>query len=663
LQQGGFWRRLRVRRTLLGLDRRGFLKSLSRTAVVLSLEDVLGLARPAFGLGVQQGTAAQKPSVSARQSYEAPVRPAPKGAPSPVTGTPLGVQFVDVAKQAGLNVETIFGGEHRNKYLLETTGCGAAFFDYDQDDWVDIFLVNGWRLEGFPKGHEPVCHLFKNNRDGTFTDVTLKAGLARSGWGQACCVGDYNNDGWNDLFVSYYGQNALFRNNGNGTFKDVTKEAGLLQDRLRWNSGCTFLDYDKDGHLDLFVGNYIDFDVKTAPLPEDANCTYKGIQVACGPPGLEGGKNLLYHNNGDGTFKDVSEKAGMNGTLGTYALSCAAADLDNTGWPNIYVANDSTSATYYVNQTDGTFKDQAIEAGVAYSPDGKPQAGMGVSIGDYNRDGMLDIVKTNFAGDTDSLYMNLGDGSFDDRTYQAGLGINTRLLGWGVSFIDIDNDGWLDILVANGHVYPEVDGTQVDASYAERKYLYRNLRNGQFEDVSLLGGSGITAEAKARGFAVGDFDNDGDLDAVVNCVNAVPQLLRCDSTLKRSWVKIRLVGTKSNRTGIGARIKVTAATGTTLGNREQGTGNSGVTGASGLVAKTGPTLTQIEEVRSCNGYYSASDLRIHFGLGEAKTVDLVEIKWPSGAVDSLKDLDVNRLYVVEEGGKILKTMEMVGAKK
>jgi len=658
LQQDGFWRRPRLRRNGLGWNRRGFLKSLSRTALVLSLEDVLGLARPGFGLGAQQGATAQKPSGSARQSYEAAARPAPKGAPSPVTGTPLGVQFVDVAKQAGLNVETIFGGEHRNKYLLETTGCGAAFFDYDQDDWVDIFLVNGWRLEGFPKGHEPVCHLFKNNRDGTFTDVTLKAGLARSGWGQACCVGDYNNDGWNDLFVSYYGQNALFRNNGNGTFKDVTKEAGLSQDRLRWNSGCTFVDYDKDGHLDLFVGNYIDFDVKTAPLPEDANCTYKGIVVACGPPGLEGGKNLLYHNNGDGTFSDVSAKAGMNGTLGTYALSCAAADLDNTGWPNIYVANDSTSATYYVNQTDGTFKDQAIEAGVAYSPDGKPQAGMGVSIGDYNRDGRLDIVKTNFAGDTDSLYMNLGDGSFDDRTYQAGLGINTRLLGWGVSFIDIDNDGWLDILVSNGHVYPEVDGTQVDASYAERKYLYRNLRNGQFEDVSLLGGSGITAEAKARGFAVGDFDNDGDLDAVVNCVNAVPQLLRCDSTLKRSWVKIRLVGTKSNRTGIGARIKVVAKT----VSSEQGTVDSGAT-APGLATKAPAALTQIEEVRSCNGYYSASDLRIHFGLGEAKKVDLVEIKWPSGAVDSLKDLDVNRLYVVEEGGRILRTMEMVGARK
>jgi hypothetical protein len=623
----------------LGSDRRRFLKLLSRTALVLSLEDILAIAWS----GPQ--AAAQNPTKgNERQSYEAPARPAPKGPQSPVTGTTLGVQFVDVAHEAGLNVETIFGGQHRNKYLLETTGCGAAFFDYDQDDWVDIFLINGWRLEGFPKGKEPVCHLFKNNRDGTFTDVTLKAGLARSGWGQACCVGDYNNDGWNDLFVSYYGQNALFRNNGNGTFKDVTKEAGLLQDRLRWNSGCTFLDYDKDGRLDLFVGNYIDFDMKTAPLPEDANCTYKGIQVACGPPGLEGGKNLLYHNNGDGTFKDVSEKAGMWGTLGTYALSCAAADLDETGWPNIYVANDSTSATYYVNRKDGTFKDGAIEAGVAYSPDGKPQAGMGVSIGDFNRDGLLDIVKTNFAGDTDSLYMNLGDGSFDDRTYQAGLGINTRLLGWGVSFLDIDNDGWLDILVANGHVYPEVDGTQVDASYAERKYLYRNLRNGQFEDVSLISGSGITTEVKARGFAVGDYDNDGDLDAVVNCVNAAPQLLRCDSKLLRSWVKIRLVGTKSNKTGIGARIKVTAQTGSPV-----------------LMAKAGTALTQIDEVRSCNGYYSASDLRIHFGLGEAKKVDRVEIRWPSGTVDSLKDLDVNRLYVVEEGGKILKD-EVMGKK-
>jgi hypothetical protein len=625
----------------LSFSRRGFLKSLSRTALVLPLEEVLRLARPALAFARQQ-TPPQKPAGNTRPSYEAKARPAPKGAASPVAGTPLGVQFVDVAKQAGLNAKTIFGGEHRNKYLLETTGCGAAFFDFDQDDWVDIFLVNGWRLEGFAKGQEPVCHLFKNNRDGTFTDVTHKAGLERSGWGQACCVGDYNNDGWNDLFVSYFGQNALFRNNGNGTFTEVTKKAGLVQPKLRWNSGCAFLDYDRDGHLDLFVGNYIDLDIKTAPTPEDANCTYKGIQVACGPPGLEGGKNLLYRNNGNGTFTDVSEKAGMWGALGTYALGVAAADLDNDGWPDIYVANDSTSATFYVNQKDGTFKDQAIEAGVAYSPDGKPQAGMGVSVGDYNRDGLLDLVKTNFAGDTDSLFLNLGDGSFDDRTYQAGLGINTRLLGWGVSFIDVDNDGWLDILVANGHVYPEVDGTQVDAAYAERKYLYRNLRNGQFEDVSLNGGSGITTPAPARGFAIGDYDNDGDLDAIVNCVNAAPQLLRCDTVpnpgLNRSWIKIRVVGVKSNRTGIGARIKVVAQTGTPL-----------------LTAKPGSPLTQIDEVRSCNGYFSASDLRMHFGLGDAKKVDLVEIRWPSGAVDTLKDLDVNRLYVIQEGGKILKS--------
>jgi hypothetical protein len=609
-------------------SRRGFLGSLSRTALVLSLDDVLALALPLRRAGTVH---AQMPT--SRPTYDAKPRPAPPGAPSPVTGTPLGVSFTDVAQQAGLTSKTIYGGEHKNKYLLETTGCGVAFYDYDRDDWLDIFLVNGTRLEGFPKGQEPVCHLFKNNRDGTFTDVTVKAGLARSGWGQACCVGDYNNDGWNDLFVSYYGQNALFRNNGDGTFTDMTQKAGLSQSRTRWNSGCAFLDYDRDGHLDLFVANYIDFDIKTAPVPESGACMYKGIQVACGPPGLEGGQNLLYHNNGDGTFTDVSEKSGMNTSIGTYGLSVAVADLDNDGWPDIYVANDSTAATYYQNQKDGTFKDVAIESGIAMSPDGKPQAGMGVSVGDYNRDGLLDLVKTNFAGDTDSLYMNLGDGTFEDRTYLAGLGVNTRLLGWGVGFFDMDNDGWLDILVSNGHVYPEVDGTQTDAPYAEPKYLYRNLRNGQYEDVTKLGGPGINAPAKARGCAFGDFDNDGDLDVVVNCVNSLPQLLRCDSTLSRNWIKIRLVGTKSNRTGIGARLRVIAQT---LPGAKQ-------------------PLVQVEEVRSGGSYYSQNDLRIHFGLDQAKKADAVEIHWPSGAIDVLHDLEANHLYVIQEGGKILKT--------
>ena len=625
----------------LSWSRRGFLTSLSRTALVLSLEDVLALARPLYG------QEQQKPdSGMSRPAYEAQAKAAPGGLKSSIVGTPLGVQFVDVAKSSGLNVKTIYGAEHKNKYLLETTGCGVAFFDYDQDDWLDIFLVNGTRLEGFPKGQEPVNHLFKNNRDGTFTDVTEKSGLARSGWGQGCCVGDYNNDGWNDLFVSYYGQNSLYRNNGNGTFTEVTKEAGLLQSKLRWNSGCAFLDYDKDGHLDLFVGNYIDFDLKTAPLPQDAGCAYKGITVACGPPGLEGGKNLLYRNNGNGTFTDVSEKAGMWGTIGTYALSVAVGDIDNDGWPDIYVANDSTAATYYQNQKDGTFKDVAIEAGIAYSPDGKPQAGMGVALGDFNRDGLLDIVKTNFAGDTDSLYLNLGDGTFEDHTYLSGLGINTRYLGWGVGFLDMDNDGWLDILISNGHVYPEVDGTQIDASYAEHKYLYRNLRNGQFEEVTKVGGPGINDPAAARGCAFGDYNNDGVIDVVVNCVNSGPQLLRCDltndTTRNRNWIKVRTVGTKSNRTGIGARLMVTAH----------------VDGK----AETKP-MVQIDEVRSGGSYYSQNDLRVHFGLDQAKKVDQLEIRWPSGAVDILKDLDVNKLYVVQEGGKILKTDGFGSGKK
>jgi enediyne biosynthesis protein E4 len=611
-------------------SRRTFLTSLSCTSLVLSFDDVLALAFP-------QSTQQPPPQFGSRPTYDAKPRPAPKGAPSPVVGTPLGISFIDVARQSGLNAKTIYGGEHKNRYLLETTGCGVAFFDYDHDDWVDIFLVNGSRIEGFPKGQEPISHLFKNNRDGTFTDVTTKAGLAHSGWGQGCCVGDYNNDGWNDLFVSYYGQNVLYRNNGDGTFTDVTAKAGLTQSKTRWNSGCAFLDYDRDGNLDLFVANYIDFDIKTAPLPEAAGCAYKGIQVACGPPGLQGGKNILYHNNGDGTFKDVSQKSGMWDTIGTYALSVSVADLDDDGWPDIYVANDSTAATFYQNQKDGTFKDVAIESGIAYSPDGKPQAGMGVSIGDFNRDGLLDIVKTNFAGDTDSLYLNLGNGNFDDHTYLSGLGVNTRFLGWGVGFFDMDNDGWLDLLMSNGHVYPEVEGTNVDAPYAQHKYLYRNLRNGQFEEVTAQAGPGITTPAPARGTAFGDFDNDGDLDVVVNCVNSLPQLLRCDSTpdaSARNWIKIRTVGTKSNRTGIGSRISVTTQPS----------------------PDTKP-FVQIDEVRSGGSYFSQNDLRLHFGLDRATKAD-IEIRWPSGAVDKLPALAANHLYVIQEGGKILKTVVM-----
>jgi len=617
---------------VLHLDRRKFLRSLSRTALVLPFTDVLALA-------------AQQPDVPQSQpkkkigpierSYDAKPAPPPPGPKSPIEGTPLGVSFVDVVKGSGLDVETIYGGVGKNKYLLETTGCGLAFYDYDNDGWLDVFLVNGWRLGGFAKGQEPHCRLFKNNRDGTFTDVTKGSGLEiRTGWGQACCVGDYDNDGNDDLFVTYYGQNALYRNNGNGTFTDVTERARLIQPgpKTRWNTGCTWVDYDRDGHLDLFVANYVDFDLKTAPLPEEGPCTYKGILVACGPPGLEGGKNILYHNNGDGTFTDVSQKAGMWNAIGTYGLSVAASDLDNDGWPDIYVANDSAPATLYLNQKDGTFKDVAVEAGAALSAEAKPQAGMGVSIGDYNRDGNLDVVKTNFAGDTDSLYTNLGDGVFEDRTYPSGLGVNTRLLGWGVGFFDMDNDGWLDILMSNGHVYPEVDQSKADLKYAEHKYLYRNLRNGRFEEVTEQGGPGIRESAPARGCAFGDYDNDGDLDIAVNCVNAIPQLLRCDSTLNRNWIKIKLVGVKSNRTGIGSRVLVTAKT----------------------VPTAEKPLVQMDELRSGGSYFSQNDMRMHFGLEQATKVDMVEIRWLSGQVDQLRDLEVNRLFVIQEGGKILK---------
>ena len=548
------------------------------------------------------------------------------------------MQFINVARESGLNTQTIFGGEHKNKYLLETTGCGIAFYDYDNDGWLDIFVVNGSRLGGFSKGEEPTCHLYKNNRDGTFTDVTVEAGLVRSGWGQGCCIGDYDNDGWDDLFVTYYGQNVLWHNNGNGTFTDVTGKAGLLQNRLRWNSGCAFVDYDRDGCLDLFIANYIDLDLATAPVPESGPCLYKSVMVACGPPGLPGGKNILYHNTGKGTFVDVSETSGITQTNGTYGLGVLTADFDNDGFTDIYVANDSTASTLYHNQKNGTFVDVSVEAGCAFSADGKPQAGMGVSAADYDGDGNIDILKTNFAGDTPSLYRNRGNNSFEDTTFTAGLGANTRFLGWGAGFIDFDNDSWPDILICNGHVYPEVEQLRAEAGYAQRKVLYRNLGSGHFEDVSMYGGPGITETAPNRGCAFGDFDNDGDIDVVTNCTNATPQLLRCDSHTGNNWVKIKCVGTKSNRSAIGARLRCV------------------------IKAPNGKTHQQIDEVRSGGSYYSQNDLRIHFGVGKADKVDLLEIRWPNGQTETFKDLQVNRLFRIEEG-KGVQTLELAAANR
>ncbi|MGB7729157.1 MAG: CRTAC1 family protein [Candidatus Acidiferrum sp.] len=598
--------------------RRSFVKSLCRTSLVLSLETILSQA--ITGLGIRS----QKANDS----------------PLGIEGTSPGVNFVNTAKAAGLNAKTIFGGEHKNKYLLETTGCGVAFYDYDNDGWLDIFLVNGTRLEGFPAGQEPTNHLFKNNRDGTFTDVTLKAGLARTGWGQGVCIGDYDNDGYEDLFVAYFGKNALYHNNGDGTFTDVSEKSGVAGNGKRWNTGCAFVDYDRDGKLDLFVANYIDMDLATAPVPESGPCLYKGIKVACGPPGLNGGKNILYHNNGDGTFVDVSEGAGLWQANGTYGLGVLTADFDNDGWPDIFVADDSTASALYQNQKNGKFVDVALDAGCALSADGKPQAGMGVSAGDYDLDGNLDIVKTNFAGDTPTLYHNLGAGAFEDTTFQAGLGMHTQYLGWGCGFFDFDNDGWPDILICNGHVYPEVEQLRTEAGYPQRKLLYRNLRNRKFEDISLNVGPGISEPSASRGCAFGDFDNDGDIDFVVNCVNDFPQLVRCDSSLQDNWIKVRAIGTKSNRSGIGTRLRC-------------------------VVQMPGGTKPhqQIDEVRSGGGYFSQNDLRVHFGIGKAQKIDVLELHWPSGLVETLKDIQPNQLIYVKEGEGIVRNVSLSALKK
>jgi hypothetical protein len=532
---------------------------------------------------------------------------------------PLPFSFVDIAREAGLATKTIYGGQRTNKYLLETTGCGVAMLDYDNDGLLDVFFVNGATLEGFPRGDEPTSHLFRNRGDGTFEDVTAKAGVALAGWGQGACAGDYDNDGFEDLYVTFWGQNRLLRNRGNGTFDDVTEKAGLVT-KTRWGAGCAFLDADRDGLLDIFAANYIDFDLKTAPVPESGLCKYKGVPVACGPPGLNGGKNVLYRNTGRGTFTDASEASGITGAAGTYGLGVSTLDFNDDGWTDIYVANDSNPSTLYVSQRDGTFEDIAVQAGCAYSQDGKPQAGMGLAMGDYDRNGTIDIFKTNFAGDTSTLYANLGDGLCEDRTFAAGIGLVTRWLGWGVGFLDLDHDGWLDLFLVNGHVYPEVEQIRTEAGYAQRKVVYRNLRNGRFEEVTDRLGAPVTTPRAGRGAAFGDMDNDGDVDVAVNNVHDSPNLYRLDLAGQTSWTLLKLVGTKSNRSAIGARVKIVAG-----------------------------AVSHVREVRGGGSYYSQNDLRVHAGLGDAARIDSVEVRWPNGGEEVFRDVPIRAIVTLIEG--------------
>ena len=528
--------------------------------------------------------------------------------------------FVDEAQKAGLHAPNTFGGVDTKKFIIETTGTGVAIFDYDNDGWPDIFVVNGTTLDPLAGKKPPTNHLYRNNHDGTFRDVTEKAGLAHTGWGQGVCVGDYDNDGNEDLFVTYYGKNVLYRNNGNGTFSDVSDRAGVAGNGA-WSTGCAFLDYDRDGKLDLFVSTYVDFDLQKAPGPgERASCMWKGVPVMCGPRGLPWSRNMLYHNKGDGAFEDVTVKAHIDRTNGHYGFSVSTMDFDDDGWPDIYVACDSTPSILYHNNQDGTFTDVAVIAGAAFNEDGKEQAGMGSTIGDYNGDGRLDIFKTNFSDDTATLYRNNGDGTFDDVTFAAGLGLYTKYLGWGTMFLDVDNDGWPDLLLVNGHVYPEVDKQHLGSDYQEPRILYHNKGNGTFDDISANAGLGITVAKSGRGLAIGDLWNDGRMSAVVCNMNAPVSLLVNQLRSGNHWIGIRTAGTKSNRDGIGAKIRVRA------GDR-----------------------ILVDEVRSGSSYDSSNDMRVHFGLGGNERVEWLEVRWPSGLTEKFSNVRVDAVQTLKEG--------------
>ena len=548
------------------------------------------------------------------------VTPTPRGKPS---GIPFHAKFFDIAEQAGLLAPCIYGGADHKDYIIETVGCGVAFIDYDNDGWQDIFVLCGTRLDGDPK--DATNRLYHNNRDGTFIDVTDKAGLRKTGWASAVCTGDYNNDGHEDLFVTYWGQNVLYRNNGDGTFTDVTEKAGLLNPKRRWCSGCTFTDVNRDGHLDLVVSTYLEFDPKAIPKPgENANCNWKGIPVNCGPRGLPPGRVYLYRNNRDGTFSDVSEASGIAKASGSYCMTTVAADFRDTGWPDIYVACDSTPSFLFRNNKDGTFTDIGLESGVALNEDGMEQAGMGVGVGDFNLDGKLDIFKTHFADDTDVLYRNDGKANFEDVTIRSGLGVETRYVSWGAGIVDVDNDGLPDLMFVTGSVYPEIERKLPNYPFKTPRIIFRNLGNGKFEELLDEAGPGISTPHASRGCAFGDFDNDGDVDAVVINLNEPPSLLRNDVSGTAHWLKVKLIGATSNRSAIGARV----------------------------TAHYGGKI-QAQEVLSQSSFYSANDPRLHFGLGAADMVDL-DVRWPTGKTETFTKVQANHLVTIREGAGIIK---------
>ncbi|SPE25533.1 ASPIC/UnbV domain protein [Acidobacteriia bacterium SbA2] len=538
---------------------------------------------------------------------------------APEKSLPPFSRFVDVALSAGLTHTTIYGDPHHNTYIVEVNGAGCAFFDYDNDGWMDVFILGGRTLEGAPAGAGN--RLYHNNRDGTFTDVTEKSGLSDPGWACGVCVGDYDNDGFEDLYITYYGQNKLYRNNGDGTFTDVTAKAGLLEARRLFGSGCTFIDYNRDGWLDLFVSNYVEIDLANAPKPslQVPNCNFEGVPTNCGPGGLGFPPHALYRNNGDGTFTDVSKESGIGQLRGSYGFTAVTFDADEDGWPDIFVACDATPSLLLLNNHDGTFREEAMLRGVAVSRDGNLMGGMGVAVGDYDLDGHLDILKTHFVNQPSGLYHNNGKADFEDVTMIAGLGGERRFSSWGAGLADLDNDGYPDIFIVAGTVAPELE--RVYAKYPARnpRLVFRNLRNGTFASVGDEAGPAIAARYVSRGAAFGDFDNDGDLDILIMNRNDPPSLLRNDAPSGNHWLKVRLEGTRSNRSAIGSRVRLR------YGGK-----------------------VQAQCVTSQSSFLSANDPRLHFGLGTAATAD-IEVHWPTGKSDTYPNVAANQLVTIREG--------------
>ena len=533
------------------------------------------------------------------------------------------IEFTDVAAQAGITVRNVSGKANKT-YIIEAKGGGACFLDFDTDGDLDAYVINGSSFESFPPGKAPRNRLYRNQGDGTFADVTALAGVGDTSWSMGCAAADYDNDGDLDLYVTNYGPNRLYRNQGDGTFADVTALAGVGDER--WSTGAAFGDYDLDGHLDLYVANFVQFDPAYRPNSMQY-CLWKNVEVFYGPETFDGETDVLYHNEGDGSFREVTRQVGPLGAAAYNGFQCVFADFDNDSRPDIYVADDTTPNLLYRNRGDGTFEDISLSSGVSHSADGGMQAGMGVAVGDFDNDGDLDLFETHFSEDYNTLYRNEGGRFFLDVSYAADLGEESLpFVGWGTGFFDFDNDGDLDLFVANGHVYPVVDNYDLGTSYAQYNLLFENLGNGKFAEVSALSGSGFAVKKVSRGAALGDYDDDGDVDILVLNVDDTPTLLCNDGGNQKRWLKISTIGTKSNRDGIGARIEVTTG-----------------------------SLIQIREVMCGISFLSQSDLRVHFGLGEAEKVDRMEILWPSGVVQEFRDLSVNQWVIVSEEEGILRT--------